>query len=103
MQNKSKVLLFILKIKKGIYIMNFGKALEELKNGNKIAREGWNGKGMYIFKHEGFDTNEVSDITGNKHDNVPPFICMKTADKNVVFGWLASQTDMLAEDWKIIR
>lgn len=32
--------------------MNFGKALEELKNGNKIAREGWNGKGMYIFKHE---------------------------------------------------
>ena len=49
MQNKSKVLLFILKIKKGIYIMNFGKALEELKNGNKIAREGWNGKGMYIF------------------------------------------------------
>lgn len=50
--NKSKVLLFILKIKKGIYIMNFGKALEELKNGNKIAREGWNGKGMYIFKHE---------------------------------------------------
>ena len=57
----------------------------------------------YIFKHEGFDTNEVSNITGNKHDNVPPFICMKTADKNVVFGWLASQTDMLAEDWKIIR
>ena len=52
--------------------MNFGKALEELKN-------------------------------GNKHDYVPPFICMKTADKNVVFGWLASQTDMLAEDWKIIR
>ena len=44
--------------------MNFGKALEELKNGNKIAREGWNGKGMYIFKHEGFDTNEVSNITG---------------------------------------
>ena len=83
--------------------MNFGKALEELKNGNKIAREGWNGKGMYIFKHEGFDTNEVSNITGNKHDNVPPFICMKTADKNVVFGWLASQTDMLAEDWKTIR
>ena len=71
--------------------MNFGKALEELKNGNKIAREGWNGKGMYIFKHEGFDTNEVSNITGNKHDNVPPFICMKTADKNVVFGWLANQ------------
>lgn len=103
MQNKSKVLLFILKIKKGIYIMNFGKALEELKNGNKIAREGWNGKGMYIFKHEGFDTNEASNITGDKHNYVPPFICMKTAAKMWLFGWLASQSDMLAEDWKIIR
>lgn len=61
--------------------MNFGKALEELKNGKKVARKGCNGKGMYIFKHEGFDTNEASNITGDKHNYVPPFICMKTAAK----------------------
>lgn len=97
-----KGFIFILKIKKGINNMNFGKALEELKNGEKVARKGWNGKGMYIFKHEGFDTNEVSNITGDKHNYVPPFICMKAADESVIFGWLASQSDILAEDWHIV-
>ena len=83
--------------------MDFGKVIEALKEGKKVARKGWNGKGMFIFKHEGFDTNEVSHFTGNNYDTVLPFICMKTADKKVVFGWLASQADMLAEDWEVIE
>ncbi len=103
MQNKKQGAFIYTKNQERNLYYEFWKSIRRIENGNKIAREGWNGKGMYIFKHEGFDTNEVSNITGNKHDNVPPFICMKTADKNVVFGWLASQTDMLAEDWKIIR
>ena len=56
-------------------MMNFGQAIEALKNGKKVARVGWNGKGMFL----------------------------KTADNKLVIGWLASQTDMFAEDWDVVE
>lgn len=83
--------------------MNFGQALEILKQGGKVAREGWNGKGMFVFLVPGstFKVNrppllgiyeEGTEINYHAH------IDMKTADNKIV-PWLASQTDVLAEDW----
>lgn len=92
--------------------MNFGQALEALKLGSKVAREGWNGKGMFIYLVKGRRIeamnlmNEAETHIGNCN---PPYeriqvnshIDMKAADGSIVVGWLASQTDMLADDWVI--
>lgn len=92
--------------------MNFGQAIEALKNGKKVARKGWNGKGMFLYFVRGtlvdkeFLRNEASlmpicDNTDVAHFNA--HIDMKTADGSVCIGWLASQTDMLAEDWVVVE
>lgn len=80
-----------------ITIMDFGQTLNALKDGQKAARSGWNGKGMYLF----IIKVEEWKYTNGINDNFPllPFIAMKTADNKVV-PWLASQTDILAEDWE---
>ena len=86
-------------------MFNFSIALDYLKTGKKVARQGWNGKGMFIFLVPGstFKVNrppllgiypEGTDITYHAH------IDMKTADNQVV-PWLASQTDLLANDWTL--
>lgn len=80
--------------------MNFGQALEAAKSGAKICREGWNGKGMFLFLIEGKDWDFETDIDCVNHWQTLPFICMKTADNKLV-PWLASQTDILADDWLI--
>ena len=81
--------------------LTFGIALELLKKGKKVARTGWNGKGMYLFLAAGEDlTNCLSK--GDMPQCVDS-ICMKTAQNTIVIGWLASQTDMLAEDWIIVE
>ena len=87
--------------------MNFGQALEQLKQGAKVAREGWNGKGMFLYyvpanKYPA-SRNEHGTMIGVFEDDMIPYgayIAMKTAQNNVV-PWLASQTDVLAEDWCI--
>lgn len=87
--------------------LTFSQALEFLKAGHKVAREGWNGKNMFIFLVQGstFQVNraplnqfypEGTEITYHGH------VDMKTADDQVV-PWLCSQTDMLAEDWGIVE
>ena len=86
--------------------MTFGEALHLIKEGRKAARKGWNGKGMFIFLVPGstFKVNrppllgiypEGTEIKYHAH------IDMKTADGQVV-PWLASQTDVLAEDWQLV-
>lgn len=89
--------------------MNFGKAIEELKLGNKVSRQGWNGKGMFLaLAYPSYaDGRKSSCINFNhKFENVSDclenFIVMKTADNKLV-PWLASQTDVLAEDWGIVE
>lgn len=77
--------------------MNFGKAIEALKRGDRVAREGWNGKGMFLFLARGEDLTNC--VCGNGMPPCVDSICMKTAQNTIVIGWLASQTDMLAEDW----
>lgn len=86
--------------------MTFGIALELLKKGCKVAREGWNGKGMFLFLAKSTDIETEADLTSCEKlhgDLVLPTIVMKTADDHFCVGWLASQTDMLAEDWVIVE
>lgn len=85
--------------------LTFGMAVEALKTGHKVARQGWNGKGMFLFYND-----DRANAIGHKALNekiideileVCPFIVMKTAD-NKLIPWLASQSDVLAEDYSII-
>ena len=86
---------------------DFGTAVEALKQGARVAREGWNGKGMFLYyvpenKYPA-SRNEYGTMIGVFEDDMVPYgayIAMKTAQNNVV-PWLASQTDVLAEDWVI--
>ena len=81
--------------------MNFGHALELLKRGEKVARKGWNGKGMFLFLATGkqFESDNFGDQLPEIVNDV---ICMKTAQNTICIGWLASQADMLADDWEIV-
>lgn len=82
--------------------LTFGEALEALKAGKKVARKGWNGKGMFLcFVHwKDWSVNPAETHKTSTH--LAPWIGMKTAD-NMFVPWLASQTDMLAEDWHIVE
>ncbi len=85
--------------------MNFGQAIEALKQGKKVARKGWNGKGMFLYYVPSASYPPSTDIAKEAFSgqDVPygAYIAMKTAQGNVV-PWLASQTDVLAEDWEVI-
>jgi len=85
-------------------MLNFGQALDQLKLGAKVAREGWNGKDMYLYKvMQELNYPPLTDEQAWKSGTFEEseFIIMKTADKKLI-PWLASQTDILAEDWTII-
>lgn len=86
--------------------MNFGQALEALKEGKRVARAGWNGKNMFLFLVPGsnFRVNRepLMSIMGEGAEvTYRPHIDMKDAEGKVV-PWLASQSDMLADDWWIV-
>lgn len=87
--------------------MNFGQAIEELKNGKKVARNGWNGKGMFLYYvPEGAykPCTEIAASLVNSKGLVEygAYIAMKTAQGNVV-PWFASQPDMLSDDWNTVE
>jgi len=111
--------------------LNFGNAIEALKEGKRVARNGWNGKDMFVFMRpadelhidmvidkvkslpqsvKDFYQQDVSDDNGNRifpadeDDKIKftAYLCLKAADGTIVNGWLASQSDMLAEDWSIL-
>ncbi|WP_110933259.1 DUF2829 domain-containing protein [Paenibacillus bouchesdurhonensis] len=85
--------------------MNFGKAIESLKEGKQVARSGWNGKGMFLFLFKGSDLQSGLKYGFGEYVGEPVItdsIAMKTAQNTIVIGWLASQTDMLAEDWVVV-
>jgi Protein of unknown function (DUF2829) len=101
--------------------LSFGQALEALKLGNFVQRSGWNGKGMFIFLTEGREIlkskfleqkNSNSDairlaekLGTHKTDTVRlcDHLDMLAADGSVVVGWLASQTDIQADDWQVVE
>ena len=87
--------------------MNFGDALKCLKWGQRVSRAGWNGKGMFVFLVPGstFTVNRpplLGIYPPGTTINYLPHVDMRTADGNIV-PWLASQTDILAEDWDVVQ
>ena len=96
--------------------MNFGQAVEALNEGKMVSRSGWNGKGMFVYKTVG---NTISKDFISKFASLPQSvkdfllakgedvvfhanITMYTAQGEMQPGWLASQADILAEDWGIV-
>ena len=73
-------------------LTSFGSALLSLKNGERVAREGWNGRGMWL---------ELQRPDAHSKMTLP-YIYMKTVTGDLV-PWLASQTDVLAEDWFVVE
>lgn len=84
--------------------MTFGEALEKLKKGKKVSREGWNGKKQYI---ELATMISYVDINGNVvndgHKTMGNCAIAFHGTSGVQIGWLASQSDMLSEDWRVIE
>lgn len=91
--------------------MSFGDALACLKSGLKVQRDGWNGKGMWIMLVEG--TPQINFVEGSAYSRagldggeILPHIDMYTVNSEgrraMLPGWVASQTDMLAEDWHVV-
>lgn len=105
--------------------LTFGEAVEAVKQGELISREGWNGKGMFVFQRPsdeltvGFILDKVkslpeslkksfknkvetNDLTEDTKVKFTAYLCMYAADGSIVNGWMASQTDMLSNDWCIL-
>ena len=89
--------------------MNFGKALEAVKSGSKIARSGWNGANQFVLKAGGYTVQEArpgSDYerAGIKGElTIAPHLDLKNAQGIMQPGWVPSQGDLFAEDWVIIE
>lgn len=83
--------------------MNFGLAIEAAKKGKKIARKGWNGKSQYVelASNIGY-VNPEGEIVNPDHEAIGNKALAFVGTSGVQLGWLASQSDMLAEDWYII-
>lgn len=93
---------------------SFGDAIKYMKRGLRVARKGWNGKGMYVFYASDFqfgtkadlsEFNPTEDPECTEENKVYVYDCLvlRTADKKLQPGWLASQSDMLAEDWMFVE
>lgn len=79
---------------------NFGEAIKYLKRGFKVARKGWNGKRQYIQLASGISyKTPAGDIVNCEHDAIGNKAIAFVGTSGVQMGWLASQADMLAEDW----
>lgn len=81
--------------------MNFGQAIEAAKQGESVSRKGWNGKDQFVFLVQGIDL--VKSVKG-KHIGclVMDALAIRTTSNQIQIGWLASQTDMLANDWEVV-
>jgi hypothetical protein len=79
--------------------MSFGLAIEALKKGLRVARSGWNGKGMWLRLTGPYIVAEGPGVEGIHTSQ--KFIEMRAADGTFV-PWLASQTDVLADDWMVV-
>jgi len=91
---------------------DFGDALNALRSGQKVARKGWNGKGMWLILVPG--SENIKPVAGTPYSRaglteeiqILPHIDMYTIDSSgrraMLPGWLASQTDMLSMDWTIV-
>ena len=95
------------------WTFDFGEALFWAKKGLKVSRKGWNGKGQWVSFTEGREldlskdniwTKNVKDVAESNGGKVTirPYLSLKTADNQIQIGWLASQSDMLSNDWYLV-
>jgi len=84
--------------------LNFGEALEALKNGYKVARYGWNGKDMYLLYYDAVSLAKATGCYGEMvgEPATEPAIAIKTAQNTLSIGWRPTSMDMLSEDWFIL-
>lgn len=93
--------------------MTFGMALEALRAGEKVCRDGWNGKGMFVYLQKGSELsktellpgpveNHVAPVIDGEIISIAPHIGMKTADGSISVGWRPTNIDMFTEDWQIL-
>ena len=91
---------------------DIGQAIQSIKSGFRVARRGWNGKDMWLSYTPGIDALSAERFWSNHNKRyavenggsaeVLPAITMKNARGQIVMGWLASQEDLLAEDWFVV-
>ena len=83
-------------------MMNFGDAIKAVKEGKKIQRAGWNGKNQYVELATCISyRNAAGEIVNVNHDAIGNHALAFVGTSGVQLGWLASQADMLAEDWRV--
>lgn len=83
--------------------MSFGLAIEAAKNGKRIARKGWNGKRQYVELATAISyTSPIGAVVNAEHDAIGNQALAFVGTSGVQMGWLASQADMLADDWMIV-
>ena len=83
--------------------MTFGEAIERVKAGQRIQREGWNGKSQYVELATKISyVNSNGEIINAQHDAIGNQALAFVGTSGVQLGWLASQADMLAGDWKVL-
>ena len=88
----------------GVATFNFGEAIKYLKRGMKVARRGWNGKDQYIELASAISyTNPDDEIINSEHKDIGNKAIAFVGTRGVQIGWLASQSDMLAEDWIFVE
>ena len=97
--------------------MKFGKAIKLMKQGYKLKRANWNGDNQFVFFVRGTTLERLipsfytfDRVDGNLHSlvnhpntTVSDLLAIKTTSGQIQFGWLASQTDMLSDDWEVIE
>ena len=89
--------------KLNIQTFTFGEAISNLKRGKRVQRQGWNGKGQYIELAERVAyINAKGEIINEGHSDIGNKVIAFVGTSGVQLGWLASQADMLAEDWKLV-
>jgi len=81
----------------------FGWAIKQMQNGSRVQREGWNGKGMFIYLEDGLSYEIGAGAYAGTVRTYEPCIVMFTAQGKHQPGWLASQADMLAADWRVVN
>lgn len=82
--------------------MTFGDAIDAMRTGKLVQRAGWNGKGMHLYLEDWAEgTLDFARDAAGKRRSYEPCIVMFTAQGKHQPGWLASQADMLADDWRV--
>lgn len=85
--------------------MNFSHALQAIKDGHKVARKGWNGKEQFVFLIKASQYQRSLGFGFGEYLGEPEIcsgLAIKTSKNEIQMGWLASQADMLADDWRIV-